>query len=351
MGVQAEIRRGVSLGIPTFDTFEDAYVEVLRHVRDRHEYINAPRGNRSRECLNVSFRLSDSRDRVPYLAARKVNIVFHFAEALWCLWGRDDVAMIAHYAPQIAAYSADGRTLRGSAYGFRLFTPPAPGRSSRYERLLELLQQEAASKRAVAVAFDPAELEVSGNPDVACMIALQFLVRDGRLHLVCYMRANDADQGLLSDVFTFTLLQEYTAAQLEVTVGAYAHHVGSMHIGDKDADRVNRVLAEADQRHAARPRFPVLVMPADTTQSDLAVLAEHEESLRLDKAQRSPARAAATGLAPYWQQILLLFEVHRQITRQPHRPVEAAVLAGSSLLRVDTRVGPPTLRPFAPLRS
>jgi thymidylate synthase len=61
--------------------------------------------------------------------ARRANIVFCFAEALWHLWGRDDLEMISYYAPRLTRYSADGKTLRGSAYGPKLLAPGADGRS------------------------------------------------------------------------------------------------------------------------------------------------------------------------------------------------------------------------------
>lgn len=313
------------LGIPTFSTFEDAYLAVLRHVGGQTEFVNAPRGNASRECLNISLRLDDPLERTPYLRARKVNIIFHYAEALWYLWGRNDVEMISYYAPQMRSYSADGHTLRGSAYGHRLFAVPGDGEVSRFDRLLALLRREDATKRAVSVAFNEAELDIPHNIDVSCMIALQFLIRDGVLHLICYMRANDADQGLLSDVFSFTLLQEFTANLLGVGIGTYAHHVGSMHIGDRDAGRVERVLVEASTLGPGRVRFPSARMPA-TSWADLAVLAAHEEALRLDRDRIVPAKVDDTGLAPYWQQVLLLFEVQRQIVHQPGRLLDRAVL-------------------------
>lgn len=53
-----------------------------------------------------------------------------------------------------------------------------------------------------------------GSPWTEIDYLIAPLMRDGRLHAVCYMRANDADQGLLSDVFSFTLLQEFAARQL-----------------------------------------------------------------------------------------------------------------------------------------
>lgn len=84
---------------PCFSTFTDAYRAVLRQLHTRAEYSTASRGNRSRECLNVAFTLTDPRRRTPYLKARTPNIVFNYAEVLWYLAGRDDLAMIGYYAP------------------------------------------------------------------------------------------------------------------------------------------------------------------------------------------------------------------------------------------------------------
>ncbi len=132
---------------PTLRTFEDAYVAVLEHVADHYEYTNAPRGNASRECLNMSFTIADPINRVPYLASRKVNVVFLFAEALWYLWGRNDLEMISYYAPQMRSYSIDGKTLRGSAYGSRLFRQQPGAECSSFDQVLDLIREDSATKR------------------------------------------------------------------------------------------------------------------------------------------------------------------------------------------------------------
>jgi hypothetical protein len=115
------------LQAPVFGHFEDAYTAVLEHVGQDFEHVNAPRGNAARECLNVSFVLDDPRDRIVYLPARRSNIVFCYAEALWYLWGRDDLEMIGYYSSRIARASADGFTLTGTAYGPKLFHPSQGG--------------------------------------------------------------------------------------------------------------------------------------------------------------------------------------------------------------------------------
>lgn len=307
--------------IPTFATFEDAYLGVLEHVSTGYEHVNAPRGNTARECLNVSFAVAEPRERIVYHPARRTNIVFCFAEALWCLWGRDDLDMIGYYAPRLREFSTDGHTLAGTAHGRRLFRTSL-GESSQWQHAVDQLTREEATKRAVMTVFSEVELEEVGHPDVSCTIAVQFLLRDQRLHAVVYMRGNDAYTGLACDVFSFSLIQEFTARQLGVQLGRYAHHVGSMHINDTDADRVKHLLAGRDQ---PRPQFPIHPMPA-TSWADLKLIEYLEHRLRRDHDRISPHELDRLELDPYWRQVVLLLEIYRQIVHHPDIPVEAESL-------------------------
>lgn len=308
------------LSSPAFTTFHDAYLAVLRHVSDEPQYRNAPRGNAARECLNLSFTLTDPRQRIVYAPARRTNIVFCFAEALWYLSGRDDLQMISYYAPRLIGFSADGHKLTGSAYGPKLFRPTHTG-ASQWERVLNLLAEDPASKRAVISFFAPEELTDPGNPDVSCTLGLQFLLRDGRLHAVTYMRGNDAVIGLVCDVFSFTLIQEFTAHQLGVPLGSYSHHVGSMHVNDVDGDQAATITAAGQPQ----PSFPATAMPP-TRWSDLAIVTRWEQALRHDAEHLGPSDLDRLGIDPYWQQVVLLFEVYRQITHQPNSSIEPATL-------------------------
>ncbi|MFD7504621.1 thymidylate synthase [Streptomyces sp. NPDC059850] len=269
--------------------------------------------------------MPDPRQRLPYLGQRKANPVFHFAEALWYLAGRRDLEMIGYYAPSMRSSSSDGIHIGGSAYGHTLFTPALGDVISPFDRVLELLRTEADSKRGYVPVFSLGELAISDNPDVACLAGLHLLSRDGHLHMVCYMRANDLDCGLLSDVFSFTMLQEYAAVQLGLELGAYSHFIGSAHINDRNADRVERVLAEADSRRAVR--FPFPEMPVSTTAATVAHVLEHEEALRTNKTRYTVEDVRRLGLDPYWQQPVLLFEVYRQLQHDHPVKVDPSLLA------------------------
>ncbi|MGW7090076.1 thymidylate synthase [Streptomyces sp. NPDC054871] len=312
------------LTAPTYRSVEDAYLACLQLASTKAEHHITARGNNASEVIGVGFQLPDPRQRLPYLAARKANPVFQYAEALWYLGGRRDLKMIGYYAPSMRSSSPDGTHLGGSAYGYTMFNPAADGLST-FDRILELLRTETDSKRGYLPVFSPAELAVSDNPDMACLAGLHFLVRDGRLHMVCHMRANDLDCGLLSDVFSFTMIQEYAAVRLGLELGAYTHFIGSAHVNDHDAERVERVLHEAATRSSAQ-RFPFPEMPAGTTPDEIAHVLGHEELLRMNLAQYGARAIAGLGVDPYWQQVLLLFEAYRQIRHDKTDVVSRDVL-------------------------
>ena len=306
-----------------FATFTDAYLAVLAQITGSPQYEIATRGNAAQEILHVCFTVDDSLHRSPYLAARKANIVFNHAEALWYLSGGDDLAMIAHYAPRLRAFSADGHRLTGTAYGPRLFGSATDG-ASQFDRVIALLRTDPDTKRAAMVVMQPSELADPANPDVACTLALHFMLRGGALHLAAYMRANDAVTGLPCDVFSFTFIHEYAARLLGVPLGAYTHHAGSMHINTPDLPKARAIVREAQK--TAPPRFLATAMPACPLDGLAAVL-EWEQALRLNQRAATPGDPDLTGLHPYWRQIVMLFEAYRQITRHPGGPVDGATLA------------------------
>lgn len=299
------------LSTTRFDTFDQAYPEVLRHVVENHRFVNAPRGNASRELIGATFQLRDPTARLPFVAARKANPVYNLAEVLWYLAGRQDVGMMAHYAPVRRAGTPKGVPADESAYGPRIFRAGPDGGPSNFAKVIDLLRSEVDSKRGVLPVFTAADLDDSEAPSVPCLVGLHLLLRDGQLHMVVYMRANDADRGLLADVFSFTFIQEFAARLLGVDVGTYTHHVGSLHLAEADLPRVDRVLAEA--RLADRPVFAMPAMPPGTSWRDIDRLLEIEEALRVNSAGFNPATTATLGLAPYWQQVVLLLEAYRQI--------------------------------------
>jgi thymidylate synthase len=290
---------------PQYDNFDEAYLTLLRRVRDHPEFRNAPRGFRSREVLGVTYRLTNPRERIVRTPSRRTNIIFNFAESLWYLSGSNSLDMMCFYAPSMGKYSADGRTLRGTAYGPRIFTFGGAG-VDQWGSVVKTLRADPDSKRALIQIFAPEELLDPENIDVACTIGLQYLIRHGRLHAVSFMRANDAYRGAVSDVFSFTFLQEVLAHQLGLELGSYTHVAGSYHLYESDDGLADRVLADA-----APVNFePFPVMPAGDNWDALHQIFTLERALRNGQLILGPRDIEKLGLPHYWAQVIALLSLH-----------------------------------------
>jgi thymidylate synthase len=291
-----------------YDTFEDAYLANLTQVRAHPEFVNAPRGFRSHEILGLTYRLRNPRERMIRTPERRTNIFFNFAEALWYLSARNSLDFIEFYAPSMRKYSADGRTLRGTAYGPRIFNFGGAG-FNQWDSVIRTLRADPDSKRALIQIFAPEELLIEGNVDVACTIGLQYMIREGDLHAVSFMRANDAYRGTVSDVFSFTFLQELLATQLGLQMGSYTHVAGSYHLYEPDQPLADRVLASRGHSLCDDP-FPA--MPPGDNWSAVGVVLEQEEALRLRRVTVKRHDIETLSLAPYWAQVVALFSLHAQ---------------------------------------
>lgn len=133
-----------------FENFQEAYLHNMKNVYLTPEFINEPRGNKSKEVLNLSFVIENPIERVCYLPSRKTNIVFNFAEALWYLSGKNDLDFIEYYASNMRKYSMDGKCLTGTAYGKKIFQY-GDKKINQWNRLLDVFKEDRDSKEVLLV--------------------------------------------------------------------------------------------------------------------------------------------------------------------------------------------------------
>ena len=292
--------------IPQYQDFESAYLDQLERVYKQPQFTNAPRGNPSREILSLAYRIEDPRDRTVRRASRRTNLIFQFAEVLWYLSGSAELSMIAFYAPSMTRYSADQYRLQGTAYGPRIFQFGGAG-IDQWSTIVRTLADDPDSKRAFVQIFAPEELLISGNIDVACTIGLQYFARDGALHAASFMRANDAYRGAVSDVFSFTFLQELLAAELGQELGSYSHFVGSYHIYDVDLPNVVRTL-EQTKSVGGSGLFPR--MPRGNNWKFVREVLALERACRTGSITMDRGELERLDLPDYWRDIVCLFALH-----------------------------------------
>ena len=236
-----------------YDTLDEMWLAESCHVRLNGSHL----GSRDGGCLEVlgrSMTLADPMQNVVTHPGRKFSPSYACAELLWYLSGKRDTLMMQAYAPQYARFTEPGGHAYG-AYGHRWrFDPGFVNQSgsmpremdSQLDVLIATLKAHPESRQGVVTMWNGGDLihALAGDKkDLPCTLSMQFLVRDGRLHLIVTMRSNDLWLGLPYDVFCFTSVQRLIAEELGVRLGTYTHNVGSLHLYDRNIEKFDAALA------------------------------------------------------------------------------------------------------------
>lgn len=236
----------------TFSNFTEAYLHLLSNVYEGADFESAPRGHKIKEKIGCAFKISNPRNRLPYLKSRDYSIAYFIAESLWYLSGNDSTEWISNYSSFWRGISDDGSTAN-SAYGSRIFKPhdriakSVDSSWTQWNFVIEELCADPDSRRAVIHVRSPQD-SILAKKDVPCTLTLQFFLRNDNLHMVVSMRSSDLILGLAYDVPAFTLFQEILAVQLserlnrKIGLGEYTHISNSLHIYEKHFDMTEKIL-------------------------------------------------------------------------------------------------------------
>ena len=199
------------------------------------DLLHAPKVAGTRELNNVKLQLRNIDNNI--VSVRDISLPYLFGEFLWYFNGLNDVEFIAKFSKMWERLTDDGKTAN-SAYGYLMKEGYG---FNQVEKIIELLKRDPDSRRAVINLNVPND-RVIETKDEPCTIALQFLIRKGKLHCTGIMRSNDIWFGLPYDIAFFTELQKYVADRLGIQYGTYTHFVTSLHLYDKDYDAIEKIV-------------------------------------------------------------------------------------------------------------
>ena len=265
------------------DNFTDLYKQLQSDLVNEGVTIE-PRDMLTRELLNVNLILTNPQERLLYSKVRKHNYTYASAEFLWYLSGTNRLDFIEYYLPRMREYSDDNVTLN-SAYGYRIFGKHNDFPNQWINVLLKL-KDDPDTRQGVITIHYQYDIDMPSK-DVPCTMNLHFMIRDNRLNLLVQMRSNDAFMGLIYDVFSFTLLQEHFLNCLKIVesdmfkslkLGTYVHKADSMHIYERNLNRVGDLLEE-DSISARNILSPDIGLFLDSL--DLTALQRDEQKLRI----------------------------------------------------------------------
>lgn len=178
------------------------------------------------EVLNAVTVINDPTRNIVKSKDRKMPMRYAVGELLWYLSGSDKLKDIDVFSKVWERMSDDGVHVN-SAYGQRIFERFG---FDQMEYVEKALRSNPFSRQAVIHIKDPVDYTEFPTKDVPCTVALQYFIREGKLHATTYMRSNDLWTGFPYDVFSFTCFQVMLAFRLGVDIGTYTHFAGSLHL-------------------------------------------------------------------------------------------------------------------------
>lgn len=295
-----------------YPDFTTAYYGIIKDVYENPDFHSRPRDSLIKEKIGYKFVIEDARNRLPYIKGRNFSASYVIAELLWYLSGNNSTDWISNYSNFWSKISDDGKTAN-SAYGSRIFKTHnrIATTQTQWELVKQQLKLDKDSRRAIINIHTPADTE-NAKLDIPCTLALQFLIRDNKLHLVVNMRSSDIILGIAYDVPAFTVFQELMANELGVDVGTYTHISNSMHIYERDFKMCEDVIStKLTDKHVVMPaitKFPNIELLS--SMESIARNASSEKALDAVKSCAKTLLDAGT-IEEFEHDWILLFVSHR----------------------------------------
>ena len=182
-------------------------------------------------------------ERVLFEEVRDANPFFHFMEGLWMLAGRNDLAFVQQYNQRMSEYSDDGINLHG-AYGHRWVNH---FNTNQIDIIIKRLIKNPNDRRCVLQMWDVNSDLNRAGVDVPCNTCIYFKIRNNELLMTVSNRSNDVIWGTFgANIVHMSMLHEYMASALDVSIGAYTQVSDSFHAYTKVFDEMHSRLEKAD---------------------------------------------------------------------------------------------------------
>ncbi len=211
-----------------------ADLNMIYHLLSKELIKHGNKVKNTTELNNVVFELTNiENDLINIQGSKKISLKYLLAENIWYASGSNNVDFIGKFGKKWLTISDDGKT-SNSAYGYIIKNK---FNFNQMFKVVDLLRKDPESRRAVIVINDANE-NVDTTLDEQCTMYLQYFIRNNKLYATTCMRSNDMWWGLPYDVPAFIAMQKMIAKMLNIECGTYTHFAGSLHVYDKDYEKI-----------------------------------------------------------------------------------------------------------------
>ena len=166
-------------------------------------------------------------DEIMWIWQKKSNKISDLNSHIWDQWAGEDGTIGKAYGYQLA-----------EKYEFK--TKEGIKKMDQVDYCLYLLKNDPASRRIMTNLFNHAELkDMNLEP---CAYGTQWLVKDGKLHLILNQRSQDMLTANGWNVMQYAALLHMFAQVSDLKVGTLTHNIGDCHIYDRHIPLVQKLI-------------------------------------------------------------------------------------------------------------
>jgi thymidylate synthase len=193
------------------------YVQLVHSLIKEGQEIEKT-GKRIKELYPCIIKLTNPKEGILLVNGRPYSPAFAFAEAIWNLTG-DSESWLCSYNAIYQRYFTDGKLKAG--YGNRIFNWDQ--NTNQFDLVVERLKSEPNTEHASITIFNPT-YDLRNPKFVPCITKLKFRIRNNKLHMTSFMRAQDIWLGLPYDINLLLTLFQLMSIRLNVEMGDYYHY-------------------------------------------------------------------------------------------------------------------------------
>ena len=210
-------------------TVRDIQVELYNKLI-REDFVTDKTGVKTVEIMNAAFIADQS------AIFGTVNQDYVERELQWYLSKSLNVNDIPEPVPAIwkAVATPDGRI--NSNYGWCIYSEE---NGNQYFNVVKELRNNLDSRRATMIYNRPSmhqDYNKDGMSDFMCTNAVQYLVRDGQVNALVYMRSNDAFFGFRNDFAWQKYVLDQVSESINIPAGNIYWNVASLHVYERHFD-------------------------------------------------------------------------------------------------------------------
>ena len=254
--------------------------------------VNATRLQPSRAGNTIEFTepvttvYTNPTERVMFWKERDANPFFHFYEGLWMLGGKNEVKEVAWFNKNMENFSDNGKVFHG-AYGYRWRNHFGHTRTDQLNIIIERLKKDRSDRRCVLSIWDT-EVDLDGDSlDHPCNTQVYFKVRDDQLNMTVCNRSNDMIWGAYgANAVHFSMLHEYMAGMIGVSVGVYTQISDSLHVYEEVYEKLKAKLPKVDafdwpldNPYNTVAPFPMVDLPKDKWDIELQLFLTYVQAI------------------------------------------------------------------------